>query len=948
MICSRCRAVNLDRALMCVQCGNAFSETGTEETFAGSHSAAPAMSAAASKPSAAAGVLTPVPESTLEGPGPPVSAFSSALEPGANFGPRYGIECLIGEGGMGTVYKARDKELGRTVAIKLLRRELVAHPDALQRFKQELLLASKISHKNILRIHDLGEVSGVKFISMAYIEGEDLHSLLAKRGRLPVARLVEIGRQLAAALEAAHAEGVVHRDLKPQNILIDSGGNVYISDFGLAKSFEQSAMGMTRTGDILGTPRYMSPEQVEAKTVDHRSDLYALGLILYEMATGDVPFAGNSAFQVMYQRVKQKPTDPKLVNPDLPDYLSRIILRCLERDPTRRYQQAREILDDLDAERVPSLAHSVQFSLPLPAHRGWVVGGAVALVLLALAFAVPSFRHFILRPPAENTAVRVGVSSPGAGKYLAVLPFRVLGDPGPLGYVAEGMVEALSAKLFQLRDVRLASPAAVEKTSKKESLEKIARELGVNLLVQGTLQGSGGKIRVTVNLEDAVAGRRLWTQEFSGVPQDLLTLEDQIYAKLVDALELKPTTEEQAMTGHPTEDLAAYDSYLRGRQVMRNQLDIKSVESAIHYYGDALKKDPRFALAYAGLADASLRMYHEKKDAVWAEKALAAAQQALQLNNNLPEVYLSLASAYVSTGRTVEAIIELKRAVQLAPNSDESWRRLGDAYRAAGNKDQAMAAYQKAIDLNPYYWFNYNALGSAYLKFGESQKALNAFHRVTEVAPDNAAGYRNLGVVYFTLGQWDQCIAAFEKSLTIEKHPIAYSNLGTAYFYLKRYDDAVKAFEQAAEMDPNSEFGMGNLADAYRWAGQTQKASATYGKAIELGYKAVSVNPRDADTMGRMAEYFAKKGYTARALDLIHHARSIDQNDPSLIYSEVVVDCLANRLPEALTSLEEAFRKGYPPREAENDPELATLRAQPRFQQLMKEFSGAAKPVPRT
>ena len=250
---------------------------------------------------------------------------------------------------MGKVYLAFDKALGRNSAVKLLRPELASSPSSIVRFKQELLLARKISHKNVLRLHDFGEVGETKFMSMAYVEGRNLGDLLDECRRLPMDRTIKIVRQLCAALDAAEAEGVVHRDLKPRNILIDSSDHVYISDFGLARSFDSEATRMTDAGRVLGTPRYMAPEQIESKPMDNRTDLYALGLIVCEMVTGDMPFAGKSAFEMMYQRVKEEPKQPKSLNPELPDYVERVILRCLERNPAKRYQHARDLLDDLES-----------------------------------------------------------------------------------------------------------------------------------------------------------------------------------------------------------------------------------------------------------------------------------------------------------------------------------------------------------------------------------------------------------------------------------------------------------------------------------------------------------------------------------------------------------------------------------------------------------------------
>src|SRR5260370_5857087 len=315
-----------------------------------------------------------------------------AIGPGTQFGPRYRIESVIGEGGMGKVYKAHDNDLDRTVALKVVRPELASDPSSMQRFKQELLLASRISHRNILRIHDLGDVAGMKFISMAYVEGKDLHDLLTESGRLSIERAVNIAKQLASALDAAHSEGVIHRDLKPRNVLIDATDHVYVSDFGLAKSLEGgAATQMTRAGEILGTPRYMSPEQAEAKPADHRSDIYSYGVILYEMATGETPFGGDSTMQVMYQHVTQAPKNPTLVNPDVPDYLAGVILKCLEKDPIKRYPQAREILNDLESATAPTRV--VRLRIAETSYPKWLLAAmAVLLLLVGGIFAIPSRR----------------------------------------------------------------------------------------------------------------------------------------------------------------------------------------------------------------------------------------------------------------------------------------------------------------------------------------------------------------------------------------------------------------------------------------------------------------------------------------------------------------------------------------------------------------------------
>jgi serine/threonine-protein kinase len=902
MICSHCHTPNPTNAEVCSRCGSGL-DIGADVGLG----------------------------ATLE------VSQSASVNTGTDFGPRYHVESLLGAGGMGKVYKARDRELDRTVAIKVLRPDLMTDPMALQRFKHELLLASSISHPNILRIHDLGEYNAVKFISMAYVDGGDLTQVLRKEGRLPLERVLNIMRQLAAALAAAHGVNVVHRDLKPQNILLDRDDRVYVSDFGIAKTLESERTSVTRTGAVLGTPMYMSPEQVEGKPVDHRSDLYSFGLIFYEMLTGILPFSGDSTFQLMYQRVHQLPKRPELVIPDLPLYLSRICLKCLEKEPAKRYQSANEILVDLEFKHAPTHTRTVQITLPLISKKISISASAVVL-LLACLLAIPPVRDFLFRhKPAEPTS---GIPSLKQGKFVAVLPMRVLGDQASLGYVADGLVEALSAKLFQLHDMHTASVSEVQKARPSKSLNEVAQQLGVNLVVSGMIQGSGDKLRIVASLDDVADGRRVWTQEFSGVQQDLLTLEDQIYGGVVEALALKPTSEESARTTpHPTENFEAYDLYLKGRSAMRGQQDVKNIQAAIGYYEEALKKDPSFALAYAGVADASLVMYHEKKDSFWSQKALAAAQQAERLNDNLPEVHFSLGGVYTASGKSAEAVSELKRALQLAPNSDDGYRGLGKAYVALGQKDLGLQAYQRAIEINPYYWVNYNYAGQAYFRLGEYDKALAAFQRMIELEPTNSFGYLNAGAVYFQQGKYEQCIPFFQKALQIQPHYMTYSNLGTAFFYLKRYTESVPMFQKAVEMNPNDGMVMGNLADSYRWSGRKQEAMDAYDRAIALGYKELQVNPRAASAMGSLALYYAKKGDTAHALEFIQHALSIEPRNIALVYIQAVVYCLADRKTESLRVLREAFQKGYSVEEAKSDPELGSLQTNPEFAKLVAEFS---------
>ncbi len=879
--------------------------------------------------------------------------LAQLFPPGTLLGNRYEILRVLGEGGMGAVYQARDKELDRLIALKVIRPELAGNPAILQRFKQELILARHITHKNVVRIYDLGEADGIKFITMEYVDGEDLRSLLKHHGKFAPQQAVQVVEQVCRALDAAHAEGVIHRDLKPQNIMRDPQGRIVVMDFGLARSLEEP--GMTQTGALVGTLEYMSPEQALGATLDQRSDLFAVGLIFFELLTGKVPYKADTAIASLMKRTHERAVSASDIDNSVPESLSSIVARCLERDPAVRYQSAQEIVNQLQTwesnpnispgalSRMLPASRSAQHSSTSILRRIWV-WTAIAFLAITFLLAIPAARNRLFRARLGTETLNPGIPELGKGKYVAVLPFRIVGDERSLRYVADGLGEALSAKLFQLQEVHVASSSAVEKIAGQDvPLGRVAHALGVNLILQGTVQGSADRLRVTLDLEDLSSRRRVWTQEFSGVSQDLLTIEDRVYGELVGALALKPTTEEMARTGsHPTENVTAYDLYLQGRNAMHNSRNVQALQAATRFYGDALNNDPNFALAYTGLADANLAMYKETKDTLWAQKALAAAQHAEHLNSNLGEVHLALGSVYSATGRSAEAVEQLKRALAVAPNSDEAYRRLGDAYLAAGQKQEALHAYQSAVNANPYYWYNHNTLGGAYFRSGDTPKALQEYQTVMQLAPENATGYLNTGAVYFRQGKWADAIPAFQKALQLQPDADTYSNLGTAYYFLKRYDDAIKMFEKAVEMSPKSEQLMGNLADAYRSSGQTQQASAAYDKAIALAYQTLQVNPRSAETMGDLALYYAKKGDSEHAVQYIRQARSIQPSELQFLYFEAQVYALGGKPTEALRALRAAFERGYSPEEAQNDPELRSLQGLSEFTSLTRQYSKKA------
>jgi serine/threonine-protein kinase len=894
-------------------------------------------------------VITPTPppatasdaDATLLTPGAPTPTAMplGVMPPGFVFASRYRIERLLGTGGMGAVYQAWDQQLEVMVALKVIRPEIAANLDIArdfeQRFKQELLMARQVTHRNVIRIHDLGEHAGVKYITMQFVQGTNLDTLL-RQGKLPFDRTLAFARQLAAGLAAAHEVGVIHRDLKPQNVMVDSSDTIYISDFGLAKSTETTMAGLTRTGEMVGTPRYISPEQVQGKQADHRSDLYALGMIFFEMASGDTPFAGESLIQLMVQRVQEPPKDIRVSNPDLPEYFCRIVMRCLERDPDARYASAKDVLRDLETEQAallssPRAARTVSITLPIPTTRRSRFALVGALVVLLAAAGAVAWQY----SRADSSATAPTAET----RYVAVLPFQLVGDTAALAPIAAGVEEALSAKLFELPAVNIASAAAVERAMAKESPAAIARELGVTLLVSGTVQGSGDNVRVTVALDDAPAGRRIWAQGFEGLTADLLTIEDQIYARLISALGLSLTNEQAARAVlHPTENIEAYRLYLAGRNAMRGQQNIENVKAAIGYFEQALAKDSAFARAYAGISDGALRMYRSTRDSSWVDKALSAAQQARSLDDKLLEARLSLGSIYQATGRASEAIAELTLASELAPNSDDVLRRLGRAYLATGRGAEAVQAYEKAVAANPYYWVSSSTLGAAQMQLGNYEAAEKSLLKVIELEPDNVTGHNDLGAAYLMMGRFDESATAFNKALQIQPTAQTYTNLGIAYAYSGKHNEAVPMFEKAVELSPGTEQFVGNLADGYRWAGVSDKAAQTYDKAIGLALADLKVNPKNAIARGNLALYYAKKGDQAQARRMINDARAIDKTNVNLVYAEAIVASLGGRPADALAALGAALKAGYPASSAKSDPDLKPIASDPGFAALMAEF----------
>jgi eukaryotic-like serine/threonine-protein kinase len=893
MICPQCRTENDAQSSSCLKCGSSFDLVLDADRTMDSHDTPSAVSGTPSVPrSASAASAAPAVASASAGSRTGARSSMSVFgvfEPGDELGHRYRIEHLLGQGGMGRVYKAYDKELERMIALKVLQPELVSDPNAMQRFKQELLLASRISHKNILRIHDLGEADSVKFISMAFVEGEDLHHLLRTHGRLPVDRAGKIAEQLCEALDAAHSEGVVHRDLKPQNILMGKNDQVYVVDFGLAKSLEASAAGMTRTGQYLGTPRYMAPEQVEAKPADNRTDLYALGLIIFEMLTGEDPFKGESTVQTMYRRVKEKPPNPKDLNPEIPEYLARIILRCMERDPARRYQSARDILADLQAAHAPSRAKTMQISLPALERKGWLIaGGTAAAILLIVALAILRGKVF---SPSSNSR-----TSPGPQVSLAILPFRNASSDQTLDWLGGSLAEMLrtdvgessnfhtvsSDRLHQiLSDLRISGETEIDPAT----LRRVAEFTGADQLVWGQYVKLGGVIRIDATLEDVKAQKTTALKVDARDENALLQTVDQLARTIQNNLSLAPSAvrEMEAAAFTPSsQSVEALRDYSQGLDLARqaNQLE------AVKKFEAATAADPNFALAYSMLGQGYATLGYDKEAEQYSSKAL-------DLSASLPpaEKYMIQAADARIENNYDKAVEAYGNLIKLMPNDPQVQFEVGSLYDSHGAFDQARDHYLKALQSDPKYVDALLAVGMVEIKSSNSQGSLDYLNRALSLAVElnNQQGKANV-----------------------------LQAIGDAYDKLNRPGDALQNYQQSLEIKKQigDKKGMAKalnmMAQIYEDTAKPKDAEQAYRQALKL-YQEIGSQAGAGTVMMDLGSFLEDNDRHSEALDLTKQALQTELQTGDLNSQSICLNNIANiylnqgRYEDALTYFQQAL-----------------------------------------
>jgi serine/threonine-protein kinase len=736
----------------------------------------------------------------------------------------------IGAGGMGVVYRATDERLERDVAIKVLPAGALADEEMRKRFRREALALSKLNHPNIATIHDFNTEKGVDFLAMEYISGVTLGEKV-QAGALPEADVLQLGRQVAEALEAAHEQGLVHRDLKPGNIMVTSKGLVKVLDFGLAKLLQPSGpldktMTLTSTGtqSLTGTLPYMAPEQLEGREADGRTDIHALGAILYKLATGRRPYPQENPSEVMYAILHKPPEPPNSLGVQISEGLERIIFKCLEKDPASRYSSAKELIGDLDRLETGDIStlsagkpgHRAKRSLwrrPLPAT------GVLSLAILGFLFAMNIGG---MRDHLSGRAQTSGVQS------LAVLPLKNLSPEPEQDYFAEGITDSLITELGQISTLRVTSSTSVSRYKEtEESLPQIAKELKVDMIVEGSVLRSGEKVRITAKLIHPADERRLWAKTFERNIGDFLVLQSEIAGDIARQIGIRISEETRLqLAKRRTVNPQAMDAYFKG-----------VYSGDVEKFDQAIRIDPDFALAYTKKASAYFYsgLFGEIPPREAFLKMKEAALKALEKDSTLGEAHGYLAVAWLHYDLNwAEAEKEFKRAFELNPSLAMIHHLYAHYLMAMNRTEESMAEIHLAEELDPFSWDRSQCFGWHCLFTKGYDEAIEQALRGVELDPKNAWAHIILGWSYEQKSMIKEAIGEFESALSQWKdNSLPLAGLGHAEAISGREKEAREILGKLLEMSKNGYVPAYDIAVVYMGLGEKAQVFEWLSKALE-------------------------------------------------------------------------------------------------------------------
>ena len=749
------------------------------------------------------------------------------LARGTTFAGRYEIIEELGKGGMGRVYRVADKKLKEEIALKILKPEIASDKKALERFNNELKSARKIVHKNIGRMFDINEVKGTHYITMEYVPGQDLRGLIRQTGQLTVGKAILIAKQVSEGLTEAHRLGVVHRDLKPSNIMIDKEGNARIMDFGIARSV--SGKGITGAGVMVGTPEYMSPEQVESKETDQRSDIYSLGVILYEMLTGRVPFEGDAPLSVAVKHKTEAPPDPKDINTQIPEDLSHLILKCMEKHKEKRYQSAGEVRSELEniEKGIPTTEKVIPKRKPITSKEITVTFSLKKLFIPSLAVIVLVIAALIiLQILLKEKAPPILSDNPS----IAVLPFADLSPQKDQEYFCDGLAEELINRLANIENLRVPARASAFSFKGKDlDIKEIGEKLNVEMVLDGSVRKAGDKLRITAELVKAADGYPVWSKIYERNIEDTFALQDEISLAIIDSLQIKLLGKEKAkLVKRHTQNLEAYNLYLKGRFFWNKRTDKEMIKS-VEYFEQALDQDPTYALALAGLADSYITL------GAWAilspkeayPKAKEAAIKALEIDDLLAEAHNALAYVKFVFDWDIEgAERTFKHAIALNPNYATAHQFYAEYLTAMGRFEEALIEFNRAQQIDPLSLIINAIAGWPFMYGREYDKAIEIYRKTLEMDFDFRPAHAYLAHAYREKGMYEEAL----KEYTILKN---ISGIGLVYAKMGKTAEAHRILNELIEQSKHTYVSPYDLARIYFQLGDNDQGFAWLERAYE-------------------------------------------------------------------------------------------------------------------